>query len=300
MHTENISSSSDNDFEVEDILDYRIVSAYDRKKKRFCDAIEYKIKWVGCKRTTWELESDLAHCQEMLANFKKRHMKPKRNAKKAKKKGYLKYSLSHAPQTDSEPNFQSVSVPKSCGDFLFQDIPKSNDGERSHIIPKCENKNSFFYEQIVPKKINFANELMTEGTDINDNEGDSLDIFKENNNGEEKKNGFEKKKNVEINNEILSKNSGAVNNSTKEYGYDANIINNYGFRNKSSEIESLKVLKVIAPFYSLLQNTISVEARISIKEPENDYLIKASDEELKQYYYDAFQKTFKGKILKYK
>ena len=229
-------------------------------------------------------------------------MNPKRNAKKVKKKGYPKYSLSDASQTDSEPNFQSDSeIPKSYGNFLFQDIPKANDGERSHIIPKCKNKNTFFYEQFVPKKINFTTELMTEGTDIKDNEGDDfLDIFEENNSLEEKKNGLEKKKNVEINNESSFEKSDAINDFMKEYGYDPNIINNYIFNNKSSEIESLKVLNVIVPSYSSGENTISVEARIEIKEPENDYLIKANDEELKQYYYDVFEKTFKGKILKYK
>ena len=97
----------EDEYEVEDILDSRIVPIYDYKKKKYKKIKEYEIKWVGYDQTTWEPESNLEHCQEILSDFKKRVEKKKRNNKRAKKVGYPKKQINTISKIECLTCFQS-------------------------------------------------------------------------------------------------------------------------------------------------------------------------------------------------
>ncbi len=77
MSSENNSSIPPDEYEVEDILDFRVVPIYNYKKRKYFNEKQYLIKWVGYEETNWETESNLEHCPKILKAFKKRIEKKK-------------------------------------------------------------------------------------------------------------------------------------------------------------------------------------------------------------------------------
>lgn len=137
------SGIPEDEYEVEDILDYRIIPAYDPKSKRYYQIIEYKIKWLGYEETTWEPEANLEHCQIILSNFIKRIVKKKNEDEKGKITGSIKDSLLPAPEEDFNTLFESVPIsPKSFGSYSSECISQKSayNKKRSKIYPKANKK----------------------------------------------------------------------------------------------------------------------------------------------------------------
>ena len=155
MSSENNSSSPEEEYEVEDIIDSRIIPVYDHNKKKYYDVKEYEIKWVGYDLTSWEPESNLEHCQEILANFKKRHEIKEKNNKKAKNYISQKSFISSNSEIECLTSFKKdFDDSRSCRKYNSENTRQKTNPKRKKAkkIPKV-NKNK------TKNKVNSLNKL---------------------------------------------------------------------------------------------------------------------------------------------
>ena len=197
------SGIPEGEYEVEDILDFRIIPAYDHKMKRYHHIIEYKIKWLGYEETTWEPESNLEHCQKILSNFIKRISEKKSEDEKGKSTGSLNDTIISIHEADSKIFFESVPVsPKSFENYTFEGIPgKSVYGKkRTKKYPKVDKKQthkkakSFNGKNVSKEKPNSRNKI-SPMPKIGKTQAKNKDYFSVDNQ-ENRKKSCEKKKNV--------------------------------------------------------------------------------------------------------
>ena len=85
------------EYEVEEILDYRKIIKINIETKEKSVVKEYLIKWLGYNEETWEPESHLEHCQKLLRKFKKKIRQQKsKKQKKEKKRKIIQNNISHS------------------------------------------------------------------------------------------------------------------------------------------------------------------------------------------------------------
>ena len=83
MSNENDTNQNDLAFEVEKILKHRVRRKKNKKNDPYCnDKFEYLIKWVGYEKPSWEPESCLDNCQELLCEYKAHAFKKNKKNKK--------------------------------------------------------------------------------------------------------------------------------------------------------------------------------------------------------------------------
>ena len=210
------NNNSDIEYDVEKILDQRIISKFTRgrkpktkaRKKIICK--EYLVKWLGYDTPTWEPEENLINCKTLLDNFKSKKIKkarednennegkirkPKKAIPKKEKSTrikYKKYKLNN-PKNNKKP--QNVS-----NNFLIDNNSNKNDNYDSHsLIDKKEVYN--FLD-------NYNERDYNSGNDFDSIDELNLCSFKDgilcNKNANEEK---ESSKNSNDNNIILSSNS---------------------------------------------------------------------------------------------
>lgn len=94
-------SESSIEYEVEKIIDHKIRKKKDKKTKKFYYQKEYLIKWVGYTKPTWEPESNLDNCQELLNEYKLKIL-----SKKSKDNSESTYNIySKYNESSSEENY---------------------------------------------------------------------------------------------------------------------------------------------------------------------------------------------------
>lgn len=144
MSSENNSSIPPDEYEVEDILDFRVVPIYNYKKRKYFNEKQYLIKWVGYEETTWEPESNLEHCPKILKAFKKRiEKKNKKKNKKSSKNSSLNRSISSVSQIQDLTTFLSSPIFFISNEKKFKEenYLSCNKRQKSKNIPKI-NKNT--------------------------------------------------------------------------------------------------------------------------------------------------------------
>lgn len=294
----------EDEYEVEDILDSRIVPVYDYKKKKYKKIKEYEIKWVGYDQTTWEPESNLEHCQQILSDFKKRVEKKKRNNKRVKKVNYPKEQICTISKIgcltsfQSDPNNSQSSSKYSSGEYCqkhnFQKInskkfPKVNKNksmqkenslnelnslqDQNFIMPLSEEtkmaNNFFFSEDSGIKKKNYKRNLSPKKPPyISYKDIKDLSSFKNFGPSFEEVLFFDARPNKIKSfkkEECCFDDSSDDNNIKKRDIFNYDIINNYKMNNSNREIESLEIVNVIRPSSNERKN-YSVDARFNIKE----------------------------------
>ena len=295
----------EDEYEVEDILDSRIVPVYDYKKKKYKKIKEYEIKWVGYDQTTWEPESNLEHCQEILSDFKKRVEKKKRNNKRAKKVGYPKEQISTISKIgcltsfQSDPNSSQSCSKYSSGEYCpkinFQKknskkFPKVNKNKSiqkenslnelnsfqeasNFIMPLSEETkmaNNFFYSDSNEiKKKSYKRNLSSKKTPyIAYKDIKNLSSFKNFGPSFEEVLFFDARPNkitLFKKEQCCFDDSSDENNIKKKGKFNYEVINNYKMNNSNREIESLEIVNVIRPSSNERKN-YSVDARFNIKE----------------------------------
>jgi hypothetical protein len=62
-------------YELEEILDHKIIYEYNPKTRRNMKIKKYRIKWLGNPETTWEPEENLTKYKEILNKYKNLHEK---------------------------------------------------------------------------------------------------------------------------------------------------------------------------------------------------------------------------------
>lgn len=129
---------SNTEYEVENIIDIRTIKKKDIKTNKTYYVKEYLVKWLGYDEQTWEPESNLDNCQEILNDFKKQLKK----MQKTKKKLHLCKKSFWTNNTYSKNNNIS-KVAKSC-----IKIPKRKYKNLSidNISYSCLNENIYNYE----------------------------------------------------------------------------------------------------------------------------------------------------------
>lgn len=93
----NDSSYESSEYEVEKILNERTKTVYNKKTKVTSLKKEYKVKWVGYARPTWEPESNLFNCAKLLTEY---------NQKKKEKENKIMNKYKH-PLIDLSCNKKS-------------------------------------------------------------------------------------------------------------------------------------------------------------------------------------------------
>ena len=69
MSNSESSSNEKGEYEVEAIMNDRMVHKLDKKSGKYKHIKEYLIKWVGYKRRSWEPIENLEGCKELLKNY---------------------------------------------------------------------------------------------------------------------------------------------------------------------------------------------------------------------------------------
>ena len=160
------SSTQNMEYEVEKIIDYRKVKKIDPKTNKTYYIKEYLIKWLGYNEQSWEPESNLENCQEMLNEFKKKLKKKHKNKNKKNifKKTFWTYDI--YSKKNNKTNLKEEDLnPKSC--YKIQKMNKI----------AYEVDNNFSYSNINENKLNFEID--------NDGSNDESQNIKQDNNTEQ-------------------------------------------------------------------------------------------------------------------
>ena len=212
----------DTEYEVEQILDYRIISKNTRgrkpKKKERKKIIykEYLVKWVGYDNPTWEPEKNLIHCQALLNTFFERKImeendnnikKPKNNIPQKGKLTRIKHKKKLLNNSTKNKTQQNITNKNDIND-------NSNKNENHDSLSLIDKRDVFnFFDNFNlrdfnenEEKINFRNDFES-ANDLN------LCSFKDGMLSNTK--GNDEKENSENSSEKIILSSNSLNNTNK-------------------------------------------------------------------------------------
>ena len=71
MNNQTTKRAKTKEYDVEDIMDDRMVKIHEDNSRKYKLVKEYLVKWVGYKRRTWEPEENLKNCPLILERYLK-------------------------------------------------------------------------------------------------------------------------------------------------------------------------------------------------------------------------------------
>lgn len=138
------------EYEVEKILDMRIIQRVNKITKQFEVVKEFLIKWAGYEELTWEPYENLINCQIALENFYKRKnskklCKDKKRGKTVKKSNQRKRNnstIANKPKNKYFKKSKSEYKPIKPVQKDILKVSKSIIKQNSKISNKTKKKNS--------------------------------------------------------------------------------------------------------------------------------------------------------------
>lgn len=158
-------SQSSTEYEVEKIIGHKIKKKKDKRTKKFYYQKEYLVKWVGYTKPTWEPESNLDNCQELLNEYKLKIL-----SKKSKDNSENTYNIySNYNESSSEENYyipkkkyRKHKVSKSVfkapvkKKSVSQNTNKTSSLTKMNKNPLYSNKNSLHKKSKTADKNNYV------------------------------------------------------------------------------------------------------------------------------------------------
>ena len=173
----NDSSYGSSEYEVEKILKERTKTIYNKKLGVTSFKKEYKVKWVGYTRPTWEPESNLNNCQKLLNDFNQ-------NKERKEKKLINKYKhplIDLGKKKKTEYSIYSALKNNKKETKIKEEI-KHDEQYENKLIEKCEAppvRTLYDYKPEYNKNINSTenNIFNNENNKTKDNDDDSGNLI---------------------------------------------------------------------------------------------------------------------------
>ena len=132
----NDSSYASSEYDVEKILKERTKKIHNKKSGETTFKKEYKVKWVGYNKPTWEPESNLYNCQILLNEFYQR--KAKKETKLMNKNKQYKHPLIDLGKKKKKENSTYSTIKKIKKEKKIKEKIKENELYDNKLTEKCE------------------------------------------------------------------------------------------------------------------------------------------------------------------